>query len=198
MRQVELENGVKAWDFSSSPYVQEVVPNVERYLDLKGDRSFRTEGYGPLANLRLIRHLLLFFDIPWTSSPLTIYCDNQGLLERLQSTRASTYTKPCRFLFSEADIEMQILDTLSTLATKVHLEHVKGHQDDSVPTTELPWPAQLNIRCDSLASEELERIQTPTPIVSFLLASLVALTVQGKTLTHHIPSQVCQLHLVLT
>jgi hypothetical protein len=91
-------------------------------------RSFRAEGYGLLANLRLIRHLLLFFDIPRTSSPLTIYCDNKGLLERLQSTRASTYTKPRRFLFSEADIEMQILDTLSTLATKVNLEHVKGHR----------------------------------------------------------------------
>jgi hypothetical protein len=36
MREVELENGVKAWAFGSSQYVQEAVRNVERYLDLKG------------------------------------------------------------------------------------------------------------------------------------------------------------------
>ena len=93
---------------------------------------------------------------------------------------------------------MQILDTLSILATKVTLQHIKGHQDDSAIPEDLPWPAQLNIRCDSLASDELALIQTPTPLVPFLPASLVSLTVQGKTLTHHIPSQVRQLHSVLT
>jgi hypothetical protein len=38
MRQVELENGVKAWAFSSSQYVQEAVRNVESYLDQKGGK----------------------------------------------------------------------------------------------------------------------------------------------------------------
>jgi hypothetical protein len=93
---------------------------------------------------------------------------------------------------------MQILDTLSTLDTKVKLAHVKGHQDDSLPQEELPWPAQLNIRCDTLASKELVRIQSPTPLVPFLPASKVSITVQGQSLTHHIPAQVRQLHSALT
>jgi hypothetical protein len=93
---------------------------------------------------------------------------------------------------------MQIIDTLSLLATTVTLEHVKGHQDDSIPREELPWVAQLNIRCDDLATAELLSISQPTPIVPFLPASLVALTVQGITLTHHIPSQLRQLHSKLT
>jgi hypothetical protein len=38
MREVELENGVKAWAFGSSQYVQEAVKNVERYLDLQGGK----------------------------------------------------------------------------------------------------------------------------------------------------------------
>jgi hypothetical protein len=38
MRQVELDNGVKAWAFSSSQYVQEAVKNVEKYLNLKGGK----------------------------------------------------------------------------------------------------------------------------------------------------------------
>jgi hypothetical protein len=157
-------------------------------------RSFRAEGYGLLANLRLIHHLLTFYDIHRTSSALIIYCDNQGLLDRINTSRHSKYLKPRRFLFSEADLEMQILDTLALLSTKVTLRHVKGHQDDTVPTAELPWPAQLNIHCDALASAELQRIPTPSPLVPFLPASKVSLTVQGNTLTHHIPSQVRQLH----
>jgi hypothetical protein len=126
-------------------------------------RPFRAEGYGLLANLRLIHHLLNFYDIHRTSSALTIYCDNQGLLDRIDTSRHSKYLKPRRFLFSEADLEMQILDTLALLATTVTLCHVKGHQDETVPTAELPWPAQLNIHCDSLASAELRRSLLPAP-----------------------------------
>jgi hypothetical protein len=38
LRQVELTNGVKAWAFSSSQYVQEAVKNVEQYLLSKGGK----------------------------------------------------------------------------------------------------------------------------------------------------------------
>ena len=33
VRKVELDNGVKAWSFSSSKYVQAAVKNVEKYLE---------------------------------------------------------------------------------------------------------------------------------------------------------------------
>jgi hypothetical protein len=39
LRKVELTNGVKAWAFSSSQYVQEAVRNVEAYLSLKAGRT---------------------------------------------------------------------------------------------------------------------------------------------------------------
>ena len=35
MREVTLENGIKAWSFSSSQYVQAAVQNVEKYLKEK-------------------------------------------------------------------------------------------------------------------------------------------------------------------
>jgi hypothetical protein len=38
MRQVVLENEVKAWSFSSSQYVQEAVSNVLKYLTKKGKK----------------------------------------------------------------------------------------------------------------------------------------------------------------
>ena len=43
LHKVELMNGVKAWAFSSSQYVQEAVKNIERYLDLKGGTLPRVE-----------------------------------------------------------------------------------------------------------------------------------------------------------
>jgi hypothetical protein len=44
------------------------------------------------------------------------------------------------------------------------------------------------------ATAELECIEHPTPLVSFFPTSLVSLTVQDRTLTYHIPSQLRQLH----
>ena len=38
MRQVVLENGIKAWSFSSSQYVQEAVSNVHKYLTERGKK----------------------------------------------------------------------------------------------------------------------------------------------------------------
>jgi hypothetical protein len=72
----------------------------------------------------------------------------------------------------------------------VTLEHVKGHQDETNDGEPLLWEAQLNHRCDELATDHLSSATTVLPLVlPFLPASKVDLTVQGTTLTHHFPSQ---------
>jgi hypothetical protein len=71
--------------------------------------------------------------------------DNAGLLQRIDTALSTKYLKPRKFLSSEIDIEMQIVDTLSLLDADVSFSHVKGHQDDSIESTELTWHAQLNI-----------------------------------------------------
>jgi hypothetical protein len=58
-------------------------------------RSFRAEGYGLLANLRLIFHLLVFFELPFTLPPLTIVSDNAGLLQRISAALSTKYLTPC-------------------------------------------------------------------------------------------------------
>ena len=156
-------------------------------------RSFRAEGYGLLANLRLIYHLLSFFELPFTLPPLTIVSDNEGLLQRISSALRAKYLKPRKFLSSEIDLEMQIVDTLNQLDTDVSFSHVKGHQDGSIDPTDLPWQAQLNIRCDTIATETLASVDHD-PTVPFLPASELSLTIESTTLTHHIPSQIRRLH----
>ena len=49
MREVILENGIKAWSFSSSQYVQAAVQNVEKYLKEKV-KKFPSRAETPLGS----------------------------------------------------------------------------------------------------------------------------------------------------
>jgi hypothetical protein len=82
---------------------------------------------------------------------------------------------------SEADVEMQILSAIISLGT-VALEFVRGYQEDMDNGGEpLSWEAQLNQRCDELATYHLESAMKILPLVPFLPASNVSLTVNGTT-----------------
>jgi hypothetical protein len=74
-------------------------------------RSFRAEGYGMLAILRLLFHLSHYWTLQ-REGTLLFLCDNTGLLQRVEKARSAKYIQPRRFLYSEADLGMQILDTL--------------------------------------------------------------------------------------
>ena len=47
MRKITLENGAKAWGFSSSQYVQAAVKNIEEYL-VKTDRKLPSKALTPI------------------------------------------------------------------------------------------------------------------------------------------------------
>ena len=49
MRRVKLENGSKAWAFSSSHYVVEAVNNVEAYLERK-EKKLNAKAGAPISN----------------------------------------------------------------------------------------------------------------------------------------------------
>jgi hypothetical protein len=153
-------------------------------------RSFRAEGYGMLAILRLLYHLTTFWDLHRVGK-LLLLCDNAGLLQRVHTAHQAKYVKPRRYLYSEADLEMQIMDSLRLLKSTFALEHVLGHQDDGTDEP-LPWKASLNVRCDAIATATLDNIQTVEPDVPFLPACKVALTIAGTTITHHLPTQIRQ------
>jgi hypothetical protein len=151
-------------------------------------RSFLSEGYGMLAILCLLFHVRYFY---WTRNRtlrFTLLCDSKSLIDRLEASRALTRPAPRRHLFSKADVEMQILSAMYSLGT-VALEHVLGHQDDNDDGKPLSWEAQLNQHCDELATDHLSSATEILPLVPFLPASKVGLTVQGTTLTHHLPTQ---------
>jgi hypothetical protein len=118
--------------------------------------SFRAEGYGILAILNLLHHLQVFYVARNRRQCLRLYCDSQSLLLRLEASRKLKRVIPRRFLFSEIDVEMQILEVLRALESPVTFKHVEGHQDTKYPERPLSWAAQLNMRCDEIATDQLD------------------------------------------
>ena len=69
---------------------------------------------------------------------------------------------PIRYLFSEIDVELQILDTIEMINMELFkLQHVHGHQDTKEDCTiqQLPWESQLNIYCNQLATREISNMK---------------------------------------
>jgi hypothetical protein len=152
-------------------------------------RSFRAEGYGMLAILRLLYHLLQFHDIPNIRGPVKIVCDSESLITRVETTLQSKICRPRRKLYSEADVEAGIIDTLQSLALNVRFQHVHSHPEKHHPNAPLSWDETLNTRCDTLATQYLDAATTAQPLVTFIPASKAHLQVNGTSITHHIPSQ---------
>jgi hypothetical protein len=152
-------------------------------------RSFRSEAYGLLAITRLLLHLRAYYHLNVSRLTLTLVCDSKSLLDRLTAFIDLTRVVPRRFLFSEADAEMAILDTFRELKADITLEHVEAHQDTKHPNRPPTWPAILNTRCDAIASDKLSSAVDILRKVPFLPASKISLEVQGVTITHHLPSQ---------
>jgi hypothetical protein len=150
-------------------------------------RSFRAEGYGMLTILRLVHHIHYFYVTGNSALTFRLYCDSDSLIKRLQASLALRRPAPRRYLFSEADIEMEIIAAIHTLGT-VDLVHVYGHQNERDSAEPLSWEATLNQHCDDIATKHLEATVGSYPLVPFLHSSKVSLPVQGNTITHHIPT----------
>jgi hypothetical protein len=152
-------------------------------------KSFHFESYGMLAILRLTFHFRWFYVTRNHSLLFTVYCDSESLVKRLNKSLSLTYSVPRRTLFSEADVEIQIIDALSAFAHRPVLVYVAGHQDEKYPGEPLSWPAQVSQACDDVATKHLESAADILYTASVFPASRVVLTVNATTITHHIPSQ---------
>ena len=97
----------------------------------------------------------------YTSNNLTLpshplYCDNKGLVERINKIAGYPTIFPNSTMELEWDCLSQILCSLQTLeqaAPTIH--HVKGHQDVETPREQLLLEAQLNCDVDAEAEAYL-------------------------------------------
>jgi ribonuclease HI len=125
--------------------------------------SYRAEAYGMLSAATF---LVAYLEVKPHRLPakckIRSYCDNKSLVEELQWEK--THSKANEALKPEFDMLKAIEKTNERLAQLAEMrypcEHVKGHQDDTVPMQELSLPARLNIRADALATEALKSIKS--------------------------------------
>jgi hypothetical protein len=145
-----------------------------------------------LAGLLFLCHLCLYYE-HLNQLPLTnIYCDNLGLIKKVNRLLTFRLATTQAALHSEYDMLATIHKLLGDLPITPTIDHVKGHQDDKVPYAALPLPAQLNVDADVLAIHELLYYPTQCTHVSLLPAAQVQLNVAGRTITRKLGPDIRQ------
>jgi hypothetical protein len=147
-------------------------------------RSYRSEGYAMAAIVLAISILLDTLTLPRPCRfAIHLYSDNLGLIKRISAMQTWKNHYPSTALLSEWDILSVILTIIRNLPSVPLVQHVEGHQDDDQPTHLLPLPAQLNCEADALATQALEAIPTPIPIVPVFPSAICQLDIRDATIT---------------
>jgi hypothetical protein len=112
--------------------------------------SYRAETYGLLSITTLLHLLSTFFERPLP--PTAIFCDNLSVVKTVnQLISSSRPTFPNDTLRPSWDIIQAIWEHFK-LHPDLALVHVKGHQDNLQVPSDLPFPAQLTVQADKLAT----------------------------------------------
>lgn len=141
--------------------------------------------------------LTLFLDEFWSWANCEITCRfNFYVDSKCASSNVNMIRDliPKRKYANNADI-LRII-RVPLIVRKFTLEHVKSqHQDDSTDVATLPFPAQLNVWCDAMATAQLDRQLThvdeasiPNPLPPRNL--LVEVRYGGQIITSHYVSRI--------
>jgi hypothetical protein len=157
--------------------------------------SFRAEGCGFLSVSRFLVRLQEFFAIAptWCIRMLT---DNQGLISRLESSLPYIDPFPNLTLTADWDVTNEIVKSLRELPTPPTLAHVKGHQDDHIPYSDLPLDAQLNVDADAEAGYYQCTFARHRPIIHRLPSNSVQLHISGQVICSKLKQQIREAYTV--
>ena len=157
-------------------------------------RSYRAEGYGMLGGLLFLHHLCLYCDHLNTIALTNIFCDNLGLVKKINKLCSFRLAAASSALHSEYDVLAAIKALLTGFPLPPAIEHVKGHQDDKIKYRHLPLAAQLNCDANVLATRELSEYPTSIERVPILPAAKVQLSLGGRTVTRNLPATIRRQH----
>ena len=121
--------------------------------------SDRAEPYGRLALFIFVKRYAEFMGIRKSKRIFRTYCDNSHVI-KYDHEENDPYYSPGTTMKPNWDIYTQV-DAIKKDITTVFEDikpciHIKGHQDNDKDRNKLPWPVQLNCRCDDLATEILD------------------------------------------
>ena len=144
--------------------------------------SFRAEAYGLLSALVYLNKLSAHFGV--ALPPIHIHTDSLSNIKRISSYRHRKRPEfPNETLKASWDIHQAIHRELKQLP-QVTIYHVKSHQDNDTPESQLSVESRLNIEADHLASEAYNT-STFEDIVPMAPGVGAQFDLDGKTVTAH-------------
>jgi hypothetical protein len=117
----------------------------------KCQSSYRSE-------LMALSSAILFLDEFCAFHELSVQCTFQILSDSTGAISAIEHIRdliPTRHYPDHADVVSTLKDAIHILA-KSACQHVKSHQDDKKDFSDLPFPAQVNVLCDRMATRQME------------------------------------------
>ena len=151
--------------------------------------SFRSEAYGVLATLCVIRHVLEPVDIT-ESIEVTHLLDNESVIKRIKQSYRRKYEISGHKLYPEQDVIDEISKILQALPIKINFQWVKGHQDATARYASLTLSAQLNCDADKEADQARQTNSNHPTTVTPLPHTPCQLIIQGHSVTRKIKRQV--------
>jgi hypothetical protein len=130
--------------------------------------------------------LLCVLQCSFSRGPIHFYCNNKGLLKKLQSLQSYNNAISSTVLHSEWDLVSSIHCLHHCFHPLPALQHVKGHQDYDVHMDLLDFPGQLNVETDTLATSKLQDYGSVKLTVPFDLESGIQLSIDGCAATCHL------------
>lgn len=164
--------------------------------------SFRSEHYGLLAACSFLNELLAFYKIRGNyvsdnqhrSRRILVWLDSKSVIARINKHRKYE-PQLGEMMDADMDLELQTLHEISQLEKKgftfLPLQHVKAHQDDIKPYSELAREAQLNIDADRIATVFAhsnyiqQKYYPPSCVSASLYIDSVAITARYKECLRH-------------
>jgi hypothetical protein len=103
-----------------------------------------------------LTHCFKYCNVPIPEGQFTFYCNNEGLLKKLQYMQSYNNAINPTVLHLEWDMVSAVYCLQSSFHPLPDLQHIKGHQDDGTSVKFLDVPSQLNVVANRLATYDLQ------------------------------------------
>ena len=164
-------------------------PDGERFCEGNGPvfgykpSSYRAEGYGILAVLRLIIRVFQFTNIDLPHE-VHLYTDSQSMIKSIASYREQLPPFPNKTLEAEWDILQCISHCMDEFPVEPHLHYVRAHQNKDKSYDSLSLEGQLNEDADRRAAQYQHEPDRQSDVVPRLEGNSAQLYIDNATVTH--------------
>ena len=118
----------------------------------KCQSSLRSEATALASVTFYLEEVAVFFDLT-IQCQFRLYVDSSSAISNVNQLRDLI---PKRQYANNADV-LSTMRSAHHVIEKFSIQHVKSHQDNSVEFDKLPFPTQVNVTCDHMATAQLKR-----------------------------------------